>query len=135
MRGVENNTVAADDDTTAIYEQKEVRSGDGHSMINEEDDIYVPSLSEQDERPPVADDNSMNTTNLIIHIGPVKTGTSIIQYNLGVNPFLKESSYEFLGKKESQCNKKNPGQTSQFRQKPFAMALNFKFNQTDKVTR
>lgn len=39
-------------------------------------------------------------TRLFIHVGPEKTGSSSIQCNLQVNPFLKESSYEFMGREE-----------------------------------
>ena len=39
-----------------------------------------------------------NTTYLVIHVGPVKTGSSSIQCNLQVNEFLALSNYEYLGK-------------------------------------
>jgi hypothetical protein len=44
-----------------------------------------------------------NGTYLFIHLGPVKTGTSSIQCNLQANPFLKNSSYVYIGKKERLC--------------------------------
>jgi len=47
--------------------------------------------------------NVTNNTSLIIHVGPVKTGTTSIQCNLHINPFLKESSYEYLGKDSEGC--------------------------------
>lgn len=40
---------------------------------------------------------------LFIHVGPVKTGSSSIQCNLQVNPFLHESSYEYMGRRENVC--------------------------------
>jgi hypothetical protein len=39
-------------------------------------------------------------TRLFIHVGPVKTGSSSVQCNLQVNPFLKDSSYDFMGRTE-----------------------------------
>jgi hypothetical protein len=54
------------------------------------------------------DDNS-NETYLFIHVGPVKTGSSSIQCNLQVNPFLKNSSYIYLGKRERLCAESNLG--------------------------
>ena len=39
-------------------------------------------------------------TRLFIHVGPVKTGSSSVQCNLQVNPFLKDSSYDFMGRME-----------------------------------
>ena len=51
----------------------------------------------------VAEQEKKNGTRLFIHVGPVKTGSSSIQCNLQVNRFLKKSSYEFMGRKESIC--------------------------------
>jgi len=47
--------------------------------------------------------NITSFTNLIIHIGPVKTGSSSIQCNLQANPYLRMSSYRYMGRKERQC--------------------------------
>eukprot|EP00578_Thalassiosira_sp_NH16_P013329 CAMPEP_0181105714 /NCGR_PEP_ID=MMETSP1071-20121207/16138_1 /TAXON_ID=35127 /ORGANISM="Thalassiosira sp., Strain NH16" /LENGTH=490 /DNA_ID=CAMNT_0023189057 /DNA_START=119 /DNA_END=1588 /DNA_ORIENTATION=+ len=49
--------------------------------------------------------NTANNPGLFIHVGPVKTGSSSIQCNLQVNPFLKLSSYKFLGRPEQVCPK------------------------------
>ena len=48
-----------------------------------------------------ANNNNYNTENgprLFFHVGPIKTGSTSIQCNLLVNPFLNESSYQYLGK-------------------------------------
>jgi len=47
---------------------------------------------------PTAANNNNDSTHLFIHVGPVKTGSTSIQCNLQVNPFLKVDSYYFLGK-------------------------------------
>lgn len=36
-----------------------------------------------------------------VHVGPIKTGSSSIQCNLQVNPYLSESSYEYMGRRET----------------------------------
>ena len=48
--------------------------------------------------------NITSFTNLIIHVGPVKTGSSSIQCNLQVNPYLRRSSYKYMGRREIQCS-------------------------------
>lgn len=45
---------------------------------------------------------SSSFTNLVIHVGPEKTGSSSIQFNLQVNPYWMRSSYKYIGKKEVQ---------------------------------
>ena len=52
---------------------------------------------------PTAANNNNDSTHLFIHVGPVKTGSTSIQCNLQVNPFLKVDSYYFLGKMDRQC--------------------------------
>jgi hypothetical protein len=65
-----------------------------------------------DRRPMTAHNHTHNTTSnatyLIIHVGPVKTGSSSIQCNLQGNPFLKLSSYDYLGRIERVCAAKHP---------------------------
>ena len=54
-------------------------------------------------------------TRLFIHVGPVKTGSSSVQCNLQVNPFLKDSSYDFMGRMERPniCPQTNHRKTKQ----------------------
>jgi hypothetical protein len=66
-----------------------------------------------DQRPMMAHNLTHNTmsnaTYLIIHVGSVKTGSSSIQCTLHANPFLEQSSYDYIGRFKRVCASKNPG--------------------------
>jgi len=66
---------------------------------------YKTNLISEEITNTIAPNIGKNSSYLIIHVGPIKTGSSSIQCNLQVNPYLGQSDYIYLGKMERICAK------------------------------
>ena len=86
----------------------------GNNETDDDDDKVVFGESSMIAKEKKTTTTTSSNNHLIIHVGPPKTGTSSIQCQLQVNPFLNSSNYVYLGQWETTCprsllKQKKPG--------------------------